>query len=426
MDKLVIEGGKPLSGTIRIHGAKNAALPILAASMLAEGTVTIRNVPRLLDIEVMLNILQDLGCRTEQIDNVVTVDSNAAFSSHVPENLMRQMRSSVFLMGPLLARFGEVEVYQPGGCAIGERKIDLHLRGLQALGAVIQETGSRIVCKADRLTGAEIILDFPSVGATENIMLAAVLASGRTTIVGAAREPEIQDLERFLNAMGGKVSGAGTDTISIEGVRSLNGCDFEVIPDRIVTGTVMVAAAVTRGDVTLEGTRPGHLTSLIHVMRRAGVHIDVENDIMRVISRSRPKSVDRVVTSPYPAFPTDLQAQLMVLLAISEGVSMVKETVFEGRFKHVDELGRMGADIRLDLNTAFIRGVPQLYGTAVEASDLRAGAALVIAGLAANGRTVVEQVHHIDRGYDRIEKMFGSLGGDIVRQPFERVPTGSR
>jgi len=426
LDKLVIEGGKPLSGTIRIHGAKNAALPILAASMLAEGTVTIRNVPRLLDIEVMLNILQDLGCRTEQIDNVVTVDSNAAFSSHVPENLMRQMRSSVFLMGPLLARFGEVEVYQPGGCAIGERKIDLHLRGLQALGAVIQETGSRIVCKADRLTGAEIILDFPSVGATENIMLAAVLASGRTTIVGAAREPEIQDLERFLNAMGGKVSGAGTDTISIEGVRSLNGCDFEVIPDRIVTGTVMVAAAVTRGDVTLEGTRPGHLTSLIHVMRRAGVHIDVENDIMRVISRSRPKSVDRVVTSPYPAFPTDLQAQLMVLLAISEGVSMVKETVFEGRFKHVDELGRMGADIRLDLNTAFIRGVPQLYGTAVEASDLRAGAALVIAGLAANGRTVVEQVHHIDRGYDRIEKMFGSLGGDIVRQPFERVPTGSR
>ncbi|THF75590.1 UDP-N-acetylglucosamine 1-carboxyvinyltransferase [Cohnella fermenti] len=425
MDKLVIEGGKPLSGTIRIHGAKNAALPILAASVLAEGTVTIRNVPRLLDIEVMLNILQDLGCRAEQQDDVVTVQSNTAYSSHVPESLMRQMRSSVFLMGPLLARFGEVEVYQPGGCAIGERKIDLHLRGLQALGAEIRETGSRIVCKAKRLIGAEIILDFPSVGATENIMLAAVLASGRTTIVGAAREPEIQDLERFLNAMGGKVSGAGTDTIVIDGVRALGGCDFEIIPDRIVTGTVMVAAAATRGDVTLVGTRPGHLTSLIHVMRRAGIHIDVENDIMRVVSRSRPRSVDRVVTSPYPAFPTDLQAQLMILLAISDGVSVVKETVFEGRFKHVDELGRMGADIRLDLNTAFIRGVPELYGTTVEASDLRAGAALVIAGLAANGRTTVEQVHHIDRGYDRIELMFGSLGGHIVRQPYERVSTGT-
>ncbi|RUS48431.1 UDP-N-acetylglucosamine 1-carboxyvinyltransferase [Cohnella sp. AR92] len=425
MDKLVIEGGKPLSGTIRIHGAKNAALPILAASMLAEGAVTLRNVPRLLDIEVMLNILQDLGCRTDHTGDVVTVDSNAAFSSHVPESLMRLMRSSVFLMGPLLARFGEVEVYQPGGCAIGERKIDLHLRGLQALGAEIQETGSRIVCKAERLTGAEIILDFPSVGATENIMLAAVLASGRTTIVGAAREPEIQDLERFLNAMGGKVTGAGTDTVCIEGVESLSGCDFEIIPDRIVTGTVMVAAAATRGDVTLTGTRPGHLTSLIHVMRRAGVHIDVENDIMRVIARSRPKSVDRVVTSPYPAFPTDLQAQLMILLSIADGVSVVKETVFEGRFKHVDELGRMGADIRLDLNTAFIRGVPQLYGTTVEASDLRAGAALVIAGLAADGRTTVEQVHHIDRGYDRIEQMFSGLGGDIMRLPFERVTTGS-
>ncbi|GIO13288.1 UDP-N-acetylglucosamine 1-carboxyvinyltransferase [Cohnella xylanilytica] len=426
LDKLVIEGGKPLSGTIRIHGAKNAALPILAASMLAEGTVTIRNVPRLLDIDVMLRILRDLGCKTEHEDDRVAVDSSAASSSHVPESLMRQMRSSVFLMGPLLARYGEVEVYQPGGCAIGERKIDLHLRGLQALGAEVRETGSRIVCKAKKLVGAEIILDFPSVGATENIMLAAVLAKGRTTIVGAAREPEIQDLQRFLNAMGAQVKGAGTDTVTIEGVRTLRGCEFEIIPDRIVTGTVMVAAAATRGDVTLEGTQPGHLTSLIHVLRRAGVHIEVENAIMRVGASQRPKAVDRVVTSPYPAFPTDLQAQLMILLSLADGVSIVKETVFEGRFKHVDELSRMGADIRLDLNTAFIRGVPQLYGTTVEATDLRAGAALVIAGLAAQGRTVVEHVHHIDRGYDRIENMFGSLGGDIVRQPFERIAAGLR
>lgn len=426
MDKLVIEGGKPLSGTIRIHGAKNAALPILAASVLTEEAVTIRNVPKLLDIEVMLHILQDLGCKTDHTGDRVTVDSSQLHSSHVPEHLMRQMRSSVFLMGPLLARFGEVEVYQPGGCAIGERKIDLHLRGLQALGAELRETGSRIVCTAKQLVGAEIILDFPSVGATENIMLAAVLAKGRTTIIGAAREPEIQDLQRFLNEMGGQVRGAGTDTITIDGVPSLFGCDFEIIPDRIVTGTVMVAAAATRGSVTLEATHPGHLTSLIHVLRRAGVQIEVDDAIMKIGAAARPRAVDRVVTSPYPAFPTDLQAQLMVLMSLADGVSVVKETVFEGRFKHVEELCRMGANIRLDLNTAFIRGVPKLYGTSVEATDLRAGAALVIAGLAAQSRTVVEHVHHIDRGYDRIESMFASLGADIVRVPYESVAASAK
>jgi UDP-N-acetylglucosamine 1-carboxyvinyltransferase len=426
LDKLVIEGGIPLSGTIRIHGAKNAALPILAASVLAEGPVTIRNVPRLLDIDVMLNILRDLGCRTKQANGIVFVDSSAAASSHVPENLMRQMRSSVFLMGPLLARFGEVHIYQPGGCAIGERKIDLHLRGLEALGADIQEKGSRIVCRAPRLRGAEIIFDFPSVGATENTMMAAVLAEGRTTIVGAAREPEIQDLQSFLNAMGARVSGAGTDTIVIDGVKRLDGCDFTIIPDRIVTGTVMVAAAATEGDVTLRQAAPWHLASLIYVLRRAGVQIEVDNDIIKVTAKGRPKAVERIVTSPYPAFPTDMQAQVMILLALADGVSVIKETVFEGRFKHVDELCRMGADIRLDLNTAFIRGVSRLYGTTVEATDLRAGAALVIAGLAAQGRTVIEQVHHIDRGYDRIEEMFASLGGRIVRERDAVLPAATQ
>ncbi|TFE31738.1 UDP-N-acetylglucosamine 1-carboxyvinyltransferase [Cohnella luojiensis] len=416
MDNLVIEGGLPLSGTIRIHGAKNAALPILAASLLAEGKVTIRNVPRLLDIEVMLDILRDLGCKARHQDTVVTVETAVATSSHIPEMLMRKMRSSVFLMGPLLARFGEVQLYQPGGCAIGERKIDLHLRGLAALGANIEERGSRIVCSARRLKGAEISLDFPSVGATENIMMAAVLAQGRTTIIGAAREPEIQDLQHFLNRMGAQVGGAGTDMLTIDGVESLYGCDFEVIPDRIVTGTVMVAAAATRGEVTLENTQPGHLTSLIHVLRRAGVQIEVGSDIMKVGAFKRPLAVDRIVTSPYPAFPTDLQAQVMTLLSLADGVSVIKETIFEGRFKHVDELCRMGADIRVDLNNAFIRGVPQLYGTTVEATDLRAGAALVIAGLAAQGRTVVEHVHHIDRGYDRIEEMFRQIGGNITRE----------
>ncbi len=416
LDNLVIEGGNPLSGTIRIHGAKNAALPILAASLLAEGKVTIRNVPRLLDIEVMLDILRDLGCKARHQDSVVTVDSTVATSSHIPESLMRRMRSSVFLMGPLLARFGEAQLYQPGGCAIGERKIDLHLRGLAALGANIEEKGSRIICSARRLKGAEVSLDFPSVGATENIMMAAVLAQGRTTIIGAAREPEIQDLQLFLNQMGARVSGAGTDTLTIDGVESLYGCDFDVIPDRIVTGTIMVAAAATRGEVTLENTQPGQLTSLIHVLRRAGVQIEVGNDIIKVGALVRPSAVDRIVTSPYPAFPTDLQAQVMTLLALADGVSVMKETIFEGRFKHVDELCRMGADIRVDLNNAFIRGVPQLYGARVEATDLRAGAALVIAGLAAQGRTVVEQVHHIDRGYDRIEEMFRQIGGNITRE----------
>lgn len=415
MDKLVIEGGKPLSGTIVIQGAKNAALPILAASLLAEGTTTIDHVPHLLDIDVMLNILRELGCRAEHKGDSVVLNTETAHTSHVPESLMKQMRSSIFLMGPLLSRFGETQVYQPGGCAIGERKIDLHLQGLQALGAEIEERGNQIICRAKKLQGADIHLSFPSVGATENIMMAAVRAEGRTTISNAAREPEIQDLQRFLNAMGAKIMGAGTDTITIDGVQRLMPCRYKVIPDRIVTGTIMVAAAATRGQVTLQNTQPAHLISLIHVLRRAGVQIVIDGDIIKVGSATRPKAVERIVTSPYPAFPTDLQSQVMVLLALAEGVSVMKETIFEGRLKHVDELSRMGADIRVDLNAAFIRGVPRLYGATVEATDLRAGAALVIAGLAAQGKTVVEQIHHIDRGYEKIETMLSRLGATISR-----------
>jgi len=415
LDKLVIEGGKPLSGSIVIQGAKNAALPILAASMLVKGAVTLDHVPRLLDIEVMLEILRELGCRADHNGHTVSLDTTAAHSAHVPEALMRQMRSSIFLMGPLLSRFGKVEIYQPGGCAIGERKIDLHLRGLQMLGAEIEEQGSRIICRTKGLIGAEIHLDFPSVGATENLMMAAVLARGVTTINNAAREPEIQDLQNFLNHMGAKVSGAGSDTITVEGVQSLVPGRYKVIPDRIVSGTVMVAAAVTGGKVALHNTNPAHLTSLIHVLRRAGVEVTTDGDIIKVSSRGRLRSIDRIVTSPYPAFPTDLQSQVMVLLALADGVSVMKETIFEGRFRHVDELARMGADIRVDMNSAFIRGVTRLYGAAVAATDLRAGAALVIAGLAAQGKTIVEQVHHIDRGYDRIETMFSRLGAQITR-----------
>ncbi|MBP1999225.1 UDP-N-acetylglucosamine 1-carboxyvinyltransferase [Paenibacillus shirakamiensis] len=416
MDKLVIEGGKPLSGTIRIHGAKNAALPILAASLLSGGKVQLRNVPKLLDIDVMLRILNRLGCHTIHRGDTVVIDSSGADSCQVPEDLMKLMRSSIFLMGPLLAKFGEVCVYQPGGCAIGERKIDLHLEGLKALGAEIEENEEQIWCRAKKLVGAEIHLDFPSVGATENIMMAAVKAEGTTIITNAAREPEIGDLQNFLNSMGASIIGAGTDTIRIRGVKELSPCDYEIIPDRIVAGTVLLAAAATRGTVTLTNSNPSHLVSLLHVLRRAGVQIGACNDIINVSSLTRPKAVDRIVTSPYPAFPTDLQSQVMVLLSLAEGLSLMKETVFEGRFKHVDELVRMGADITVNHTSAFIRGVPRLYGATVEATDLRAGAALVIAGLAAHGTTVVEQVHHIDRGYDHIENLFQHLGANMHRQ----------
>jgi UDP-N-acetylglucosamine 1-carboxyvinyltransferase len=415
LEKLVIEGGKPLSGTIRIHGAKNAALPILAAAVMAEGPITIENIPDLLDIQVMLSILRALGCRAEHTGEKVMLDGSSANSSHIPEKLMKQMRSSIFLMGPLLSRFGLVQMYQPGGCAIGERRINLHLLGLEALGAEIEETGNTIVCTAEKLKGADIVLDFPSVGATENIMMAAAKAEGITTIHNAAREPEIQDLQNFLNAMGAKIYGAGTDRITINGVTRLTGTGYRIIPDRIVTGTMMVAAAATRGNVTLENVCPAHLTSLIHVLKRAGVQISAHGDIMNVQCFMRPKAVERIITSPHPAFPTDLQSQIMVLLSLTEGLSIIRETVFEGRFKHVDELTRMGADIRVDMSTAFVRGVPRLYGATVEATDLRAGAALVIAGLCAQGTTVVEQIHHIDRGYDRIEKMLAKLGASIRR-----------
>ncbi|MNW29402.1 UDP-N-acetylglucosamine 1-carboxyvinyltransferase [Fontibacillus panacisegetis] len=416
MDKLVIEGGRPLSGSIRIHGAKNAALPIMAASLLCEGKVQLQNVPRLLDIDVMLGILNRLGCSAIHKGDTVIVETSGANTCHVPEDLMKQMRSSIFLMGPLLARFGEVCIYQPGGCAIGERKIDLHLRGLSALGAKIEENDHQIWCRASKLKGNDIHLDFPSVGATENIMMAAALAEGTTIISNAAREPEIQDLQHFLNAMGARIMGAGTDTITIQGVSRLEPCDYEIIPDRIVAGTVLIAAAATRGTVTLTHTYPSHLTSLFHVLRRAGVQIGAYNDIITISSIGRPKAIERIVTSPYPSFPTDLQSQIMVLLSLADGLSLMKETVFEGRFKHVDELVRMGADITVDMNSAFIRGVPRLYGATVEATDLRAGAALVIAGLAAQGKTVVEQIHHIDRGYDRIELLFQRLGGVMHRE----------
>lgn len=415
MEKLVIEGGRPLSGTVRVHGSKNAALPILAASIMVEGIHRIENVPDLLDIKVMLQILSALGCKTDYSMGTVIVDTHSLYSCHIPDDLMKQMRSSIFLMGPLLARFGSVTVHHPGGCAIGERKIDLHLKGLQALGVNIKESGNTIECWTKGLKGTDIVLDYPSVGATENIMMAATMAEGITTIYNVAREPEIQDLQNFLNAMGAQITGAGTDTITIHGVTSLTPKPYRIIPDRIVAGTMMVAAAVAKGSITVENINPSHLTSVIHVLKKAGVQITLEETAAHVQCYSRPKRIERIVTAPYPAFPTDLQSQFMVLLALADGLSIMKETVFENRFNHVGELSRMGADIRVDLSSAFIRGVPRFYGATVEATDLRAGAALVIAGLAAQGTTIVEQIHHIDRGYERIESMFQQLGANIRR-----------
>ena len=414
--EFVIHGGTPLSGSVRVHGAKNAALPILAASVLASGEYVLHDFPQLTDIATMLQILESLGIRNKQEGRHVILDTRSLSSSVVPESLMSQMRSSIFLMGPLLARFGEVTVSRPGGCAIGERRIDLHLDGLERMGAEIRQQNGRLVCRAPRLYGTTIYLDYPSVGATENLMMAAVLAEGETVIHHAAKEPEIVDLQNFLNAMGARIRGAGTDTIFIQGVKKLRTAEYTVMPDRIVAGTLMVAGAMTCGEVVLENVIPDHVRILIELLQQAGCQVREGNDALYVKGAGRPKAIKKVTTSPFPGFPTDMQAQMMAFLSIADGVSILKETVFDARFRHVNELNRMGASIYVDLNTAFIRGVKQLTGAVVEASDLRAGAALVLAGLVAEGVTRVQQIHHIDRGYERIEEMLQPLGAKISRK----------
>lgn len=415
LEKLVIEGGKPLKGTIQIHGSKNAALPILAACLLADGVHVLRNIPELVDIEVMLQILRTFGCHTIRRLDELTIHTSGLRTSYIPNDLMKQMRSSIFLMGPVLARLGEVTMYKPGGCAIGERKIDWHLQGLQALGVTVHEHGNEIRAQVAQLIGTDITLQFPSVGATENLMMAAVLAQGVTSIQNAAREPEIQDLQNFLNHMGANIIGAGTSTITIQGVESLKPTTYRIIPDRIVAGTCLIAAAATRGTVKLEKVYTPHLTAVIHVLKRIGHHLDMDEQTISITGSSQPKAIDRLVTAPYPAFPTDLQSPMMVLLSLANGVSMMKETIFESRFQQVEELSRMGADIYVRSNLAILRGVPRLYGATVEATDLRAGAALVVAGLAAQGTTIVEKIHFIDRGYARIEQLFSQLGATVNR-----------
>lgn len=416
MDRLIIDGGRPLVGTIPISGAKNAALAIMAGALLADEPCVIRNVPRLLDVQVMCEVLESLGVGVRRLGpSSIEIDAGTLREHTCPYQLVTKMRASFFVLGPILARLGQARIPLPGGCAIGSRPVDLHLKGLRSLGAKVTIEHGYVEATADRLVGAPVYLDYPSVGATETIMMAACLAEGTTVIDNCAQEPEIVDLANFLIGCGARVEGAGTDQITVEGLPRLGGTDHACIGDRIEAGTYMVAAAITRGDVVLEGVRPDHVASLSSKLQEMGVTIlPVGDDSLRVLVDGDLAAID-VRTMPFPGFPTDLQAQVMSLLSVVPGTSVISETVFENRFLHVDELLRMGANIKTDGNTAVIQGVDGLTGAPVKASDLRAGAALVLAGLAARGVTTISNVHFIDRGYENIEDKLSAVGAKISR-----------
>ncbi len=415
MDKLVIEGGVPLNGSVAISGAKNAALPILTAALLTDEPLIINNVPHLRDVSTMLNLLMQMGVTTS-LDEKGGVELRAGTISDpvAPYELVKTMRASVLVLGPLVARLGEARVSLPGGCAIGLRPVDQHLKGLQALGATIAMEQGYMIARAGKLRGTRICMDIVTVTGTENLMMAATLAEGVTVIENAAREPEIPDLAACLTAMGAKISGAGTDVITIEGVQRLHGARYSVMPDRIETGTFLVAAAVTGGDVKVTGARPDTLDAVLDKLRETGVHVETGSDWIRVRANGALKAVD-VRTAPYPAFPTDMQAQFMALNSVATGASRIVETIFENRFMHVQEMQRLGADIAVEGNTALIRGVAGLNGATVMATDLRASASLVVAGLVAQGPTTVERIYHLDRGYERIEEKLSKLGARIRR-----------
>ncbi|MFL0797008.1 MAG: UDP-N-acetylglucosamine 1-carboxyvinyltransferase [Cellvibrionaceae bacterium] len=419
MDKLLIKGGATLNGEIRISGAKNSALPILAATLLADEAVTVGNLPHLNDITTMIELLGCMGVSVSIDEKLrVEVDPTTLKSYTAPYELVKTMRASILVLGPLLARFGEANVSFPGGCAIGSRPVDIHLRGLEAMGAQIEVDEGYIRAKSDgRLKGAHIFMDVVTVGGTENLLMAAALADGQTVLENAAREPEVTDLANFINAMGGKVSGIGSDTLVIDGVEKLHGCEFNVMPDRIETGTYLVAAAATGGRVKLKNTDEHLLESVILKLREAGAHITTGDDWVELdMQGKRPKAVN-LKTAPYPAFPTDMQSQFTAMNAIAEGTGTVTETIFENRLIQVNELNRMGANIGLEGNTAIVNGVKSLKGCPVMASDLRASASLVIAGLIAEGETVIDRVYHIDRGYECIEEKLQQLGASIRRLP---------
>lgn len=413
MGKYIIEGGKRLVGETSIIGAKNSVLPVLAATVINSNTSTIFNTPNLRDVEIMEQILRSIGCKVNRVNDVTFVDSKPLNKVRIPEELVREMRSSIILLGAMLSRCGEVEISYPGGCEIGPRPIDLHLKALRDLGATIEESHGFLYCKAKELKGCEIQLDYPSVGATENIMLAAVKAKGTTVIRNAAREPEIMDLQNFLNAMGAKVYGAGTSVIKIDGVTKFDSVEHTIIPDRIVTGTYMIAAAITGGEVVLKNIEVEHIQSIIAKLREAGCMIYNNCTTLKIIAPKRINAIETIQTLPYPGYPTDMQAQMMALLTVANGTSIISETVFENRFKHVEELLRMGANVKTIGKVAVIKGVKELTGAKVSAKDLRGGACLVLSGLAAKGTTEVDNIYHIERGYDNIEEKLKELGADI-------------
>ncbi len=414
MGAIYISGGVPLRGEVEVGSAKNALLPILAACILSAEPVTIHGCANISDFRNMLRILESLGCGIRQSGRSAHIDAGGAQGWEMTEELAKPLRSSIFLLGPILGRFGRAVVTYPGGCEIGLRPIDLHLKGLRALGVRIEEKGGRIFCRAERLRGARVQLDFPSVGATENIMMAAVLAQGQTVIANAAREPEVVDLMRFLNAMGAKVRGAGGNVITVEGVKELHGAEYTPIPDRIVAGTLLCAAAITGGGITLRGVCPEHLGAALDQLSQAGCRLQTGREEISLRAADGPLSPLEISTQPYPGFPTDLQAQFMALCCTCRGTSLLVENMFESRFAHAAQLRRMGADIRVRDRSAVILG-GKLYGARVEARDLRGGAALVLAGLAAEGETIVEHVELIDRGYEELEKTLGALGARIER-----------
>jgi UDP-N-acetylglucosamine 1-carboxyvinyltransferase len=422
LEKLIVQGGARLTGEIRISGAKNAALPILAATLLADGPMTIGNVPHLHDITTTLELLGRMGATVSVDEQMqIEVDPRTVTNQFAPYELVKTMRASILVLGPLLARFGHAEVSLPGGCAIGQRPVNLHLDGLAAMGAQIRVENGYIKATAPRLHGAHLVMDLVSVTATENLMMAATLAEGTTIIENAAREPEISDLALCLTAMGAHIQGAGTDTLIIEGRQSLYGAHHTVVPDRIETGTYLIAAALTGGCVKLKDTRPELLEIVLHKLRDAGARIDTGPDWISLDMQGRRPLAVSLRTAPYPAMPTDMQAQFMVLDMIADGAATVTETIFENRFMHVQELQRMGADVRLEGSTAFIRGVECLTGAPVMATDLRASASLVLAGLVAVGETQVSRIYHIDRGYECIEEKLAQLGADIRRVPDRRA-----
>ncbi len=418
MDKLIISGGAPLRGEIRISGAKNAVLPILAATLLADDTVTVRNVPHLHDVTTTMELLGRMGVELVVDERMsIQADPRTIQDFSAPYDLVRTMRASILVLGPLLARYGRADVSLPGGCAIGSRPVDQHIKGLKAMGAQIDVEGGYIRARVDRLKGARLVMEMVTVTGTENLMMAASLAKGTTLIENAAREPEVADLAHCLNQMGAKISGAGTDTIEIEGVDNLSGTDYKVLPDRIETGTFLVAAAITGGQIKVKDTRPDTLDAVLQVLRESGARVDVGEDWIELDMEGRRPQAVNIRTAPYPAFPTDMQAQFTALNSVAEGSGTITETVFENRFMHVQEMQRMGAKLRVEGNTCISTGVPRLTAAPVMATDLRASASLVLAGLVADGDTSVDRIYHIDRGYECIEEKLGQLGARIRRVP---------